>query len=524
MDFSNPLVFLLSIAALLAIVALLILLIVFLVRPSSRRDAFRIAVPLYLRGGRNKKHHVFLGISEHSKLMAAQILQELKQQQKKKDRGSILFVNLAPSFINTAERKLREELGSDKITVLSGMPPQPNEHSLARAIGLEKLQPWLSNPRTSLYLFSDKREENSVMLSISTDDSTIKAKVFYYTPEPGGFESLLTVMGARIRALNPHQMSFMQLKLNAPQLLPVHFVKRADNADGTSLGYVEDGLHALVVGFGSSGQEAVRFLYEYGSFVGKDRRRAPMSISVYDPQMESKLGSFLQAAPALKGDPVFQWHAQSAGSVSFWEDFEKDQTVNYIIIAMDDGPANLQLGISMLQTAARIGRDLSKMVILVRYWKESRKSREIISFYNAAYCPEGAEVLHGFGNTRDIWNTDVISGKKLKKAAQSFYENQEASGEDETWEERKKRLSQPGADHLKNRMELQRRQAADISRALYAPTLQVLIPDGKEESLKGYRAAQEQLHAACTLVIDGYTPGPADELCKRLPDLVLPQE
>ena len=500
MDLSNPLHLIAAIVAALGVAALLVLLIVFLFKPSAGRDRLRLAF-LSLLGRRDRKNHVFLGISSSSRLMARSILAEWKAEKKKKDQGRILFVDLTGTFQPTLERNLREELGSHRISVFCGHLPQEREARLADALGLPGLQVWLANKRTSLYLVSEKSKENSLLLSAATDDTSIKAKIFCYESRPDGFDTLVASTASRVRMLNPHQMTFTNLKLHAPALMPVHYVQKEPQ------GYVKQGLHALIVGFGSIGQEAARFLYEYGSFVGKDYGRALMSIQVFDPRLDFILGQFLESAPGLKGDDAFQWHREPASSVAFWEAFEQDPLINYVVVAVDEGPQNIQLGVSLLQAAARSGRDLSHMLIMVRDWDGSKKTQHILDFYNAAYCPEGCKVLQRFGMAKDIWDTDVISGKRLKKAAKDL-------SKEESWEERKERLSQAGPDQLKNRLELHRRQSEEIFGVLYAPTLHALAPEGE------YLAAQEHLHWMNALIVMGYTNGPQNELLKRLPNLI----
>lgn len=516
MDFSNPLTLFLSILAGLLILVLLFLLLRFLVRPSAGRDSFRLDIPLRFTGRRNKKHHVFLGLSRHSKMMASQILQEWKKEKKKKDQGGIIVVDLSDSFHPEAEEKLQKELGSSRVKLISGVPPRSDDSPLASAIGLEGLQVWFSNPRTSLYLFSESKDENARLLFLSADDASIKAKVFYYASEPGGFDDLIAVLGSRVRVANPHFMSFMYMKQNGLHL-PVNFVQKAVDASGKPLGYVQEGLHALVIGFGHTGQEAVRFLYEYGSFVGKDLRRAPMSIAVYDSSMERHLGDFLQSAPALKGDEALQWKSERAGTAKFWEAFEADARLNYIVVAVDEGPENIRLGVELLKSAARSGRDLSRMTILVRNWSGSKKTREVIDFANATYCPEGVSVLYAFGLMEEIWNPDILSGRTLKKVARHYLEMNGG----ESWEQRRERLSKPGPDFTRSQMELRRRQSEDLSRALYASTLASLAPEGEaDEKAMPYLSAQEHLHWMNALAVDGYTCGPADELLKRHPEMV----
>lgn len=509
MDLTNPLHLILTLFAGLAALALCIWLIVFFVKPSRSRDVLSLAIPFSFIGRKNRKHHVFVGISPYSKLLAAHLLQDWEMENKKSDQGRILFVNLTDHFNPLAERQLQKELGSSRVRLFHATP--------ADVLTLRGLRSWLFNKRTSLYLFADTEEVNVQLLTQATSNPDIKAKVFFYSDELNGFDALVASTGSRVRTLNPHQMAFRHLTLQRPELMPFNFVKKAVGADGEPLGYVTDGLHALVIGFGNTGQEAVRFLYEFGSFVGKDLQRAPMSVKVYDPSLEAQLGAFLESAPQLKGDKAFTWCAESAGSVAFWDEFAQAR-FNYIIVAMDDGPKNLQMAISLLQAAARSGRDLSSMLILVRYWQESAKIREIIKSYNEAF---GASVLHCFGNTQDIWSSDVISGRRLKNVAQLFDENRRLMGIDETWDERKERLSKPGKDQLRNQLQLRREQAMDVARAAYLPTFYAFAPKRQPDADQmQYLAALEHLHWMHALAVMGYCDGPMDDLARRHPDMV----
>lgn len=508
MDLTNPLHLMLTIFAGLAALALIIWIIVFLLKPSRQRDSLSLAIPFSFIGRKNRKHHVFVGISPYSKLMAAHLLQEWAKEKKKRDQGRILFVNLTDEFNPMAERQLRKELNSNRVRLFNATP--------ANALTLHGLHSWLSNKRTSLYLFAESQEVNALLLTQATANPDIQAKVFYYSPEPNGFDALVAATGSRVRTLNPHQMAFRHLTLQCPELLPFHYVQKAVDATGEPLGYVTEGLNALVIGFGNTGQEAVRYLYEFGSFVGKDFNRAPMSVKVYDPSLNDKLGAFLESAPQLKDDEAFTWCAESAGSVAFWEEFAKAGH-NYIFVAMDEGPKNLQMGVALLQAAARAGQDLSSTLILMRYWQETDKTREITRSYNEAF---GASVLHCFGNTTDIWTSDVVSGRRLKNVAQLFDENRKALGINESWEERKERLSRPGKDHLRNQLQLRREQAMDVARAVYLPTFYAFAPKGQPDSDQmQYLAALEHLHWMNALAVMGYSNGPLDELVKHHPDM-----
>ena len=103
----------------------------------------------------------------------------------------------------------------------------------------------------------------------------------------------------------------------------------------------------MIVGFGESGQEAMRFLLEYGSFIGKDLNAAPSTITVYDENLEKNRGHFLHLAPALKDDARLRWHTEPAGTEAFWEQYDKllDQGLRYMVVAMDKGTRNVSLAI-----------------------------------------------------------------------------------------------------------------------------------------------------------------------------------
>ena len=504
MDLSNPLTLILSIAAALAILALTIWLLVFLTRPSAGRDVLRMAIPLNCLARRNRQNHVFLGFTLNSRRLASQILQEWKKEKRKKNQGYLVFVDLNPRFNKSAERDLRSQLGSTRIVVLNGNLVKTDGASLAASLHLRGLQPWLANPRTSLYLFSEKREENLALLSLTSADRKIKAKVFYYAPDPNGLDALIVWTGRRVRLLNPYQMTYMYVKQNRPEWMPIQYVNKALDKEGRPAGYVLDGLHAGVIGFGNAGQEALRFLYEFGCFVGKDGQKAPMSIDVFDPDISRHVGTFLQSAPALKGEEALRWHAYSTGSAEFWDAFEKDSRLNYLIVAMDDGPRNIETGIALLASAARTGKDLSRMLILVGNGSDKREYRDLLDTYNAVYCPSGVKVLHSIGLPDQIWNADVISGRRFKKAALLYNEQQVSLGKEEPWEERKRRLGETAGHSPRSLMELQRLQALDISHALFASTLLSLTPEGiQDEDNARYLLAQEQLHRSCALAVMG---------------------
>lgn len=535
------------------LILLFTLSMVVLIMPRRLRDRTWLRTNAY-KAARDRKNHIFLGVGPYSKLLAKSILREWEGSSKK-DQGEIIFVDFPSAdahhselsigelvssiFGQKKELTLEEELGSEHFSLLKGHLPGGESTHFCHAIGLDKLDRWLKNPRTSLYILNQDEQENFELLKALARDGSVKAKGFFYTQEPDSFYTLFAHMGKRLRVLDSHYMSFMQLKLRRPEVLPVNYVDIATDKDGQPLGYAEDGLKSLIVGFGESGQEALRYLLEFGTFVGKDMEMAPSSITVYDEDLEKNRGHFLHLAPALKNDPRLLWKHASAGTEAFWDHYDQllDQGLRYMVVAMDKGTRNVSLAIHLLQRAAQKGVDLGKMIILVRVWRSDPHIEELIDYYNEAYAPEGVRVIRIYGRMETIWKPDVISGRSLKQTAIRFSEAfQTASINGESWDQRRERLSRPGGNPLARQQELMRRQAMEIGRALFAPTLLRFASKDLKEAAKDipaayteetawhyprkdatysrleYLAAAEHLHWMNQLEVNGYTDGLDDEL------------
>ncbi len=504
------------------------------------------------RGGKN---HIFLGLDDHAKAFARSILQDWAASADKKAQGDVILIEfpdeehrhselsigelISNIFGRQRELSLEKQLGSDHFVLLRGRLPEDGaDSSLSEAIGLQRLAPWLNSPESTLYLLSPDEEQNVRLLKLLATDPSVKAKILCYSHRVNSYTSLIASMGDRVRVLNLPEMSFNELRQNQPQLHPIHFADIATDAKGQSLGYVKKGCTSILLGFAEMGQEALRYLYEFGSFIGEDMQPISNSFKVYDPQIDSLKGDFLNRTPALRYDANIEWSSASIGSSQFWLDFAMAlPTLTYVIVNMDKGPRNIEVGIQLLQEASRYGKDLSRLCILVRATQADAQSIKLIDFYNRSYCPEGIAVIHPFGLPERIWNLDVVTGKTLKKRALSIYDE---------WEERSALIRSRGGNSLLNRQELLRKQAGDIGRGLFAPTLArlcppylleeaALIPDqldprkpvhftGSKAHYKvmEYLAAGEHLHWMTALEAAGYIDGAGaqDELNKKINNLV----
>lgn len=539
---------------------------VILIMPRRLRDKTWLLMNEIKSRNTEYKNHIFLGVTPHTKSLVKSILAQ--KEEKGERKGEIILVEFPDKeshhteisigelfsniFGREKERTLEDELGSNRFVLLKGKRPQFEKGStLGHAIGLDRLQPWLTNPRSSLYMLSEEEDQSFQLLQLLAEDTSIKAKTICFTPRANSYNSLFATQLERVRLLNPEELSFMELKLQKPQLHPIHFVDIARDGEGRSLGYVTSGITALLLGFRDAGQEALRFLYEFGSFIGKDLEPVSNTFNVYDPQIESLKGDFLNRTPALRYDASINWSDVAIGSSRFWLEFAMMlPSLNYVVITEDKGHRNVEIAVRLLQEATRYGKDLSKFCILVNAWEADPNMLELIEFYNRSYCPEGISVIHPFGLPRNIWNLDVVTGKKLKQQSEQYADILRAQGgTGETWAQRSQRLKEEGrqsGNFLRKHQELMRKQAGEIGRSLYVHTLLQLAgnplpevadripvaldaehPDhypfrDKDYELLEHLAAGEHLHWMTALMSDGYIDGNGmqDELNKKIKNLV----
>ena len=528
--------------------------VLLLIMPRRLRDRTWLMMNAH-KVRKSEKNHIFLGVDKRAKTLAKTILKNLDSE---KNRGEVILVDFPDAdshlkeisigdlftniFSHRQELSLEDELGSPGFVLLRAHAPEGGD-TVAESIGLKKLEAWLESPSSTIYILSQNEEENFELLKRIAAQPEIKAKVFCYTKRVNSYTSLIASMGDRIRLLNPPEMSFMAVRQHQPELHPIHYADIARNAAGEPLGYVRKAYSAMVIGFGEAGQEALRYLWEFGSFVGEDKKPLQNTYYVYDPDIDQIKGDFLNRTPALRYGADINWSPVTIGSSQFWLEYAMTlPSLSYVVISVDRGPRNMEIAVRLLQEAARYGKDLSRMCILVRAWGADQQMLDLIQFYNRCYCPEGVSVIHPYGVPESIWNLDVITGKSLKHQSVQYA----ALMNRESWEARSERIRSRGGNPLLNRQELHRKQAGDIGRSLFAHTLQTLCPpslypladgipdqwdpehpvhyNGKKADGKilEYLAVGEHLHWMTALQAAGYIDGNGeqDELNKRILNLV----
>lgn len=301
-------------------------------------------------------------------------------------------------------------------------------------------------------------------------------------------------------------------------VLPVNFV------DVESDGTVSSAFNAMVIGFSEVGQDATRFLYEYGAFVktggGPDKAiRSDFHLEVVDKGMADKAGAFIAGVPAIKPympfvsetenkDSLLELQDIDACSVEFYRRLEhRIRSLNYVVIATENDELNMTLGVRIFKMAIRYRKNLEKLCILVRVhededghydrtakyynrlWAAQESTGSTDGTSNKSFLKDGDPRLpiHIFGKDRKVYTYANIIDNELLREAKKYKELYESSikpghepnygeGENE-WDKEEHRLLQLGEIFhctYAGVIRLRRVQYQDMSNSLHSLTKRLI--------------------------------------------------
>ena len=172
----------------------------------------------------------------------------------------------------------------------------------------------------------------------------------------------------------------------------------------------------MVIGFGETGRDAFRFLYEFSSFT-KDNQGNPSAkkIHVIDKDIDDLKAEFLEEAPALKNNSEIEWwNVKSTHSAGYWDKLKfVIQELNYIVISVKDDEEAVDIATSIFEYAYRYRDNFNRFKIFVRLRNSMHEDflRKHKEFFN---------VIVPFGSVMDAFSYETINKDVLEKAAKRF--------------------------------------------------------------------------------------------------------
>lgn len=253
-------------------------------------------------------------------------------------------------------------------------------------------------------------------------------------------------------------------------------------------GVVTSEFKALIVGFGTTGQDALRFLYEFSAFTGIDQKKSPVQLHVVDCNMDQLKGGFYQEVPGmsmLEGKEIFL-HNLNFNSMEFNQFLDANiNELNYVIIATGSDERNIEFASAIMERVFSQRKEKAHhLKVFVRMYSEANriKFNSAINVY-AQFCKEENYLpLEFFGDTKTLYTRDVIIDNRYEQQAKEFYKayskaTSKATSRPVSWEERAadsvKKKS--GEKRIYGMRSLRRKEGQDKANCQHCYTKQQLL-------------------------------------------------
>jgi hypothetical protein len=448
--------------------------------------------------------YVFLGINPASVQVAKTIdLKTSQTQGSTTSKPLIVFVDTAENDISTsrttfgfgnfvsffthrheafeavaaADRRELPALITIASTKLEDLSDDCNSLSAIALSNLERLIGEAS--QVEFFFLTDNEKANITGAKRLTDmlDKSCKGKyVIYSHQRRNSMSQLLQFDDIRIETVDSAQLTIDQLKNEPAGLL-------TDLVDFDEKGCCTSTLRSLVIGMGDTGEEAVRYLYEYGAFVNNEERRSDFECYVVDSKMKELEGSLYTRIPELentedKREPNVRAKLmqQKEGSTEFWNWLDNHiASLQFILISAGDAEAQTTLANEIYNLAVRHRPKQPQFPLRIFICATSNSSSEL------HLMAETYRKLNDYGNveliplgTSDkIFTYENITKRNERIRAEQYYNayqkaTAQLSDDQITWSQRRANAVADGS--LASILEFLRMESQDISNEYHRRT------------------------------------------------------
>lgn len=426
------------------------------------------------------KTHIFIGINDASLCLARDIMMHHSGER-------IIFIDL-PNQQDNPQGMSIWDIVSAFFRDSKEYKELDNYVVLKAGKGIGKITKWLKKEDNEIYILSDNQANNISILENLWEHRELKCKIYCHAKREGminRYDSIADVED-RIRFIDSSFLSVVSLKKSRDKaMLPVKYVDIAQHPDTErKLGYVTSEFHCAIIGFGETGKEALKFLYEFGAFPDKKNGKAPFRCHIFDNNLTKELGEFGLDLTTLRSsvsmEPEFKLHSCGVDTIEFRTEMRKIiGKMNYIVICLGNDNLNIETALDIVECATIEGRDTSdKFCIAIKQTKTSKLNQDTLDNANNTYN----NCIHPFGLTMDIWKMHIIRNEELNEDARRFYDSYSKLSDtlnlsmgwepNPTWDERERKGLR--SESYKDRCKARRQKSQDYSNSLHKTTKQIL--------------------------------------------------
>lgn len=220
-------------------------------------------------------------------------------------------------------------------------------------------------------------------------------------------------------SLVDHSFLSVEALRSNPTCHPVMSVHKED----IKCGAVDSSFFALVVGFGETGMEMYKYLYEFGSFVGPDGNPSEKKIIIADKDIDRIAGPMCISSPGVFHTDSVEFIAHDPGTVEFWRSIRQyADRINCICVSLGDDEVDIDFTIDLYRAILQysVERPKDVKIFLRIYSNENEASiRRLADNYNCHSRETGVEIIP-FGSVSDVFNCDVIMQNDMLASARTF--------------------------------------------------------------------------------------------------------
>lgn len=401
--------------------------------------------------------HIFWGINENSIQLAKDILKKDSDTSKSNDT-KVIFVALprtddkslklptvasllsSHSYNEDEVRAVAELEGADVIFANNDYNSlKSHNQSFLKNVGLGRLAKYIrKSEKIDVYMMSYKALDNIKGVEAIRHDSIVVNKKddlqFYCLAKRENaniiLENSLLSEKVNVKFLDSAFLSLQSLMLDHNEgetcvsdfnykNHPVNFVD-VDPATGG----VTSKFTSLVLGFGTTGQNVLKFIYEYGAFADPDGNKSPFKCHVFDDNMGTILPQFLHSVPFLKDSDEVEFHDLNNKTQDFWDIVERElDDLNYVVLALGSDNENITvLGELFHLILEKRNQGFHNVHICIRSYDALYEPilDRLVSGYNKVVGDSEQNAICVFGKSSHVFSREMIKNDELQKLADDF--------------------------------------------------------------------------------------------------------
>ncbi len=331
-------------------------------------------------------------------------------------------------------------IASGDLTSITTDRTKSSASDILGLVGLEAVAKLITakDVKAHLFFLSDDEEYNVACVRSLTDDAiNAGGNVTYYCKARKNdifktIEDFNSKKDMTIELIDTSHLSVEALKRDVN-----HHPVKLINTDPANSTTVSEDFVSLIVGFDSTGRDALRFLYEFGTFV--DTRstyektfRSPFHCTVVDKDLNSISAAFKVNSPSAvaaqnaDGTPLISFVEYDYNSEDFYSQVLKPiaDKVNAIFIAVGDDLEGAKLSIQLFKYLRQHRSDMSRLRIYVRCYTTEQEDlvQQVADHYNEGCGLPDNPVIIPFGKETDLFSYKQIVDTEFRDKGKIYQE------------------------------------------------------------------------------------------------------